>query len=163
MRKAILLAPMLALTLQGCGPMLAAMAGGMAASAPPQAPAAVAEISRGALDFALNSFDAALYGFDFAMDLGKPAPGSPEAKRIAAAGRKVMSFLGAAEAARAIGNSATYEEAFRKAGEALSEFRAGLGLSAQPASLSEHTAIAVSFTWAKRAAILDRADSAPTF
>jgi len=113
--------------LGGCAPLLSALMTG--AGTPPQAPAQVTNISRTAIDFALNSFDAALYGLDFAMDSGKITPGSPKAKAIAAAGRKVMNFLGAAEAARDLGNSPTYEDAFKHAGEALAEFRALLGKS----------------------------------
>lgn len=90
---------------------------------PPQAPAAVQNISRSALDFALHSFDAALYGIDVALDTGRIVPGSDTARRLAATGRRVMNFLGAAEAARDLGNSATYEQAFQNANAALTEFR----------------------------------------
>lgn len=120
--KKLLLAPLVALSLGGCGPILGALTAG--AGPPPQAPAAVTSISRTALDFALNAFDAALYGLDFAMDSGRLQPGSEPARRIAAAGRRVMNFLGAAEAARDLGNSPTYEQAFANAKTALDEFRA---------------------------------------
>jgi hypothetical protein len=112
--KKLLLAPALAMCLNGCAPaLLGALMGG--AGTPPQAPAAVTNISRTALDFALNSFDAALYGLDFAMDAGSSCPGSDNAKRIAAAGRKVMGFLGVADAAQKLGTRPTYEEAFSDA------------------------------------------------
>lgn len=124
MRK-ILVAPLLAcvLLLSACMGQggLGALLG---AGTPPQAPAAVQTISRTALDFALNAFDAALYGLDLAMDTGRLQPGSEPARRIAAAGRRVMNFLGAAEAARDLGSSATYEQAFASAKTALDEFRA---------------------------------------
>src|SRR5687767_3581081 len=82
---------------------------------PPQLPGNVQTISRNAVDFALNSFDAALYGLDFAMAAGKLTPGSDRAKSIAAAGRKVQGFLRAVEAARDAGNAASYEAAFASA------------------------------------------------
>jgi len=88
-----------------------------------QAPATASSITRAPLDFALNSFDAALSGLDFAMDSGRLTPGSETARKIAAAGRKVMNFLGVAEAARDLGSSATYEQAFANAKTALDEFR----------------------------------------
>lgn len=130
MRKIALIAAAASMCLSGCAPLLGALMTG--SSTPPQAPAKVVEISRTAIDFALNSFDAALYGLDFAMDLPVSLPGhltagSAKAKQIAALGRKVMNFLGAADAARELGNSATYEEAFGKANQALKEFRALLG------------------------------------
>jgi hypothetical protein len=113
-----ILIPLVALSLTSCTGLGALMGG-----TPPQAPAAVTNISRTALDFALNAFDAALYGLDFAMDSGRLVPGSEPARRIAAAGRNVMRFLGVAEAARDMGNSATYEQAFANAKTALDEFR----------------------------------------
>jgi hypothetical protein len=114
----------LAFALCACG-VLDAVAG-----APPQLPAQVQTISRAALDFAFNSFDAGLYAFDLAMDLGKPPPGSPKAKAIAAAGRKVLGFLNAAETARRAGNAASYDEAFTNAKSALMQFKALLGAPA---------------------------------
>ncbi len=140
----------LALSLPGCAG-LGALAGAIAGP-PPQAPVAVLNISRNALDFALNSFDAALYGLDFAMDAGKLQPGSPTAKKIASAGRKVMNFLGVAEAARDLGSSATYEEAFGNAKKALDEFRS---LLPGKASLADHR----SLTNAQRLAVLDRLET----
>lgn len=148
MKRLILIAAA-ALSLGACAPLLGALMTGGAA--PPQAPAAVTNISRTAVDFALNSFDAALYGLDFAMDSGKLTPGSDKAKAIAAAGRKVMNFLGAAEAARELGNSATYDAAFSHANEALEQFRSLLGKG--PVSLNDNRAL----TPGSRTAVLDRA------
>jgi hypothetical protein len=153
MKRPFLLAPLLALSLSGCAPaLLGALMGG---GAPPQASAQVTNISRTALDFALNSFDAALYGLDFAMDAGKLQPGSDNAKRIAAAGRKVMSFLGAANAAQKLGNAPTYEAAFVDAKEALDEFRALL--PGHPASAS--TMPRPPLTWAERGRIIHRLET----
>lgn len=123
MLKHYLLAPLLAasMLLAGCTGLARML--DTTAGPPPQAPAAFTNISRTALDFALNAFDAALYGLDFAMDAGRLQPGSDNARRIAAIGRRVMNFLGAAEAARDLGNSATYEQAFANAQLALTEFR----------------------------------------
>jgi hypothetical protein len=162
----LMLLAALTLSLQGCAGMLPALAGAaMGGGQPPQAPAAFTNISRSALGFAFNSFDAALYGFDFAMDLGKPAPGTPQAKAIAAAGRKVLGFLSAAEAARDLGSAATYEEAFTKAGEALREFRSGLGMQPQaamytPAGIFPNADLGdrKPLNDAQRRAILDRAE-----
>lgn len=117
-----------AVTMMACAPMLSALATG--STHPPTLPANVNTMSRGAIDFAANSFDAALYGLDFAMDAHKLIPGSPKAKSLAALGRKVQGFINGAEAARLTGNSASYEEAFRHANEALTQFRALLGSTA---------------------------------
>jgi len=111
------------------GLCLSLAACGITAATPPQLPTQAANISRAALDFAFHSFDAGLYAFDLAMDLKHPAPGSDQAKAIAAAGRKVLGFLNAAEAARRAGNSASYEEAFANANSALDQFKALLGVT----------------------------------
>lgn len=128
--KKILIAPLLAaaMLLQSCTGMA-----GLLGGTPPQAPASVQNISRSALDFALNSFDAALYGIDFAIDARVIVPGSETARRIAAVGRRVMGFLGVADAAQRLGSSATYEEAFTNARTALQEFRQLL--PARPATI----------------------------
>lgn len=149
MIRQLLLLPLLAgaLLLSACAPLLGMMAGGL--GTPPQAPAAVTTISRTAIDFALHSFDAALYGLDFAMDSGRLKPGSPTAKQIAAAGRKVMGALGVADAAQKLGSSATYEEAFKNANDALQEFR---GLLPAPAALADRPPL----TDAERMAIIRR-------
>jgi hypothetical protein len=153
MRKLALIAAAVSMCLGGCAPLLGALMTG--SSSPPQAPAKVTEISRTAVDFALNSFDAALYGLDFAMDAGKIKPGSPNAKQIAAVGRKVMNFLGAANAARELGNSSTYEQAFGQANEALKEFRALIGQA--PTAQLEAPPGQPRFAQRSRDAILDRA------
>jgi hypothetical protein len=142
-----------------CMPLLSGL--GAMMGAPPQAPAAVINISRGAVDFALNAFDAGLYAFDLAMDLGKPKAGSPEAKRIAAVGRKVVSALKAVEAARDAGNSASYEDAFRSANLALTEFKALLGRGSDAAAFAPLLMVPGTappqYSAAQRLAILDRA------
>lgn len=124
--------------------------------APPQVPA-IQNISRAPLDFALNSFDAALYGLDFAMDARALTPGSDTARRIAAAGRRVMNFLGACEAARDLGNSATYEQAFTNAKTALDEFRALL--PARPAAFGIGFGHMPPLTPAQRERILHRLEA----
>jgi len=118
---------------------------------PPQAPPAVTKTSRAALDFSLNLFDFALYGLDAAMDRGDIIPGSEPARKIAAAGRKVQKFLGAAEAAHDLGSAETYEEAFAKAGEALKEFRSLVGGSP--------TALRAPLNTNQRTGILARAEA----
>ena len=158
MKRLILLAPALALTLQGCGPMLGAALGGIA-SPPPQAPAQVTQISRTALTFALHSFDAALYGLDWGMDAGRIVPGSDQARSIARTGRSVMNFLGVADAAQRLGNSASYEEAFANATRALGEFRQLAGMSPQPAALQDGLP---PMTDAERFRIIERLERAQT-
>lgn len=86
-----------------------------------------AEVTRAPLAFAFNSFDAALFGFDFAMDAKIIPAGSERAKAIAAAGRKVLAFLKAAEAARDAGSATSYNQAFDNATNALKEFQTLLG------------------------------------
>lgn len=145
------------LMLSACAPLLSGLGTLVTgSSSPPQAPAQVVNISRGAVDFALNAFDAGLYAFDLAMDLGKPKAGSPEAKRIAGVGRQVVHALAAVEAARDAGNAASYEEAFRKANESLTEFRALLGKS-PVAALSPTDLKTSRLSSADRLAILERA------
>lgn len=116
------------LLLGGCANTLGALATG--STTPPQLPARAQNISRAALDFAFNSFDAGLYAFDLAMDLKHPAPGSEQAKAIAAVGRTVLKWLNAAETARRLGNTASYDEAFRQAQAAMTQFKALLGAPA---------------------------------
>lgn len=112
----------LALSLSGCNlPALLTQA-------PPPAVQQAAQIARGPIDFALHSFDASLYAFDMAMDLGHPKPGSPEAKKIAAFGRKVLAALAVADAAQKAGSAASYAEAFANANTAFDSFRSLLGV-----------------------------------
>jgi hypothetical protein len=153
-----LIALLLPFALCACG--LAPMLLGAAAGPPPQAPPQVQAISRSALDFALNSFDAALYGLDWAMDARKIVPGSDNAKRIAAAGRKVMGFLGVADAAARLGNSATYEDAFANAKGALSEFRTLAGMT--PTSTALRALDGRPLTNAERLAIIRRLETPAT-
>jgi hypothetical protein len=143
-----------AASLSACVPALLSALGGMAGSAP--VPAQVnraAAIARGPIDFALHAFDAALYALDFAMDAHKLQPGSATAKKIAATGREVLHWLGVADGAQVIGNSATYEEAFAKANPLLNDFRSLLP-GATPAALVQ--ARRDPLTWAEREAILTR-------
>lgn len=156
--KKILMFPVTVLmmvALASCGLLPALMTG---AGPPPQAPAAVTQISRTAIDFALNSFDAALYGVDFAIDAHLLVPGSDTSRRVAAAGRRVMSALGVADAAQRLGSSATYEEAFNNAKTALDEFRQLL--PAHPTSA--HFWPRAPLTMAQRMAILERLERPTT-
>jgi hypothetical protein len=153
--KKMLLVPLLAVSMMisACAPLLGALMTGSAT--PPQAPTTIINVSRGAVDFALNSFDAALYGLDFAMDAGKIIPGSPKAKQIAKAGRDVMAALGGLEALRDAASSATYDAAWQKANEALREFRSLVGNSPS-AGLIEPLPL----TPKARLAVLDQLDAA---
>lgn len=114
--------------LSGCAPLLGAMAGLGASGAPPAAVQQAAAIARGPIDFALHSFDASLYAFDLAMDVGKPAPGSDSAKRIAALGRKVLAALTLADAAQRAGSATSYDQAFVNANIAFDQFKSLLGV-----------------------------------
>lgn len=147
--KRILSALMIPVLLSGCTGL-----GGIM-SAPPQLTPQVQTISRSAIDFALNSFDAALYGLDFAMDAKVLVPGSDKAKSIAKVGRTVIGFLGVADAAQKLGSSATYEQAFSNATSALAEFR---GLMPSPASMADRPPL----TNEQRARILDRLEGGAT-
>lgn len=138
---------MIPILLSGCTGLGNLMAG------PPQLTPQAATISRSAIDFALNSFDAALYGLDFAMDAHVLVPGSDKAKSIAKVGRTVVGFLGVADAAQKLGSSATYEQAFSNATSALAEFR---GLMPSPASMADRPPL----TNEQRIRILNRLDGA---
>jgi uncharacterized protein YaiL (DUF2058 family) len=120
--KKLMLVAAAALALSGCGLM------GMLPqpSSPPPAPLAATVIDDQAVNFALESFDAALTLVDAAMDAGKIKPGTPQAKAIAAKIRQVQHFLAVADAAQKAGQAATYADAFRQARTALAEFRAAI-------------------------------------
>jgi hypothetical protein len=94
------------------------------------------------------------------MDARKIVPGSDNAKRIAAAGRKVMGFLGVADAAARLGNSATYEDAFANAKGALSEFRTLAGMT--PTSTALRALDGRPLTNAERLAIIRRLETPAT-
>ncbi len=143
--KRILSTLMIPILLSGCTGL------GNIMGAPPQLTPQAQTISRSAIDFALNSFDAALYGLDFAMDAGKLTPGSDKARSIAKVGRQVVGFLGVADAAQRLGSSATYEQAFGNAKAALDEFRGLLPAHASTANLPP-------LTNEQRIRILDRLD-----
>jgi rare lipoprotein A (peptidoglycan hydrolase) len=114
---------LLSLLLSGCAGLGALMT---ASAGPPPAPLAATVIDDQAINFALESFDAALTMVDAAMDAGKIKPGTPQAKAIAAKIRQVQHFLAVADAAQKAGQAATYADAFRQARTALSEFRAAI-------------------------------------
>lgn len=123
MKTLALIVGALSLSLSACVTDTATTAGGSVVPAG----SAIAEKSRAPLDFAFRAFDGALYAFDFAMDTKLIPAGSDKAKAVAAAGRKVLSFLNAAEAARDAGNAESYDQAFQYANQALQEFREALG------------------------------------
>jgi hypothetical protein len=121
-----------AMSLSACQGLGAMMSGG----APP-APLAATQIDDNAVNFALESFDASLYLVDAAIDTGRIKAGSTQAKSLAGLIRKVMRFLGAADAAQRAGQSASYADAFRNARAALTEFRAAIGQDTTAAMLVE--------------------------
>lgn len=132
MKRLLIPALMLAVPLSGCN------LPGLLTGAPPPAVQHVAAIARGPVDFALHSFDASLYAFDMAMDLGHPKPGSPEAKRIAGFGRKVLAALALADAAQKAGSADSYAEAFANANTAFDSFRSLLGVPEASVASFDH-------------------------
>jgi hypothetical protein len=152
MKKLLILAPLLVLS--GCAlPGMPSLAG-----APPAQVQQASQIARAPIDLALNLFDGALYAFDLAMDLKRPAAGTPEAKRISAIGRKVLAALSVADAAQKAGSAATYEEAFRNAALAYAEFSKLLGVPSTDLASSVER-IGKPFTEQDRVAVLARADT----
>lgn len=119
----ILLTLFMALCLSGCAGLGALMT---ATGSPPPAPLAATVIDDQAVNFALESFDAALSLVDAAVAAGRIKPGSPQAKALAVKIRQVNHFLAVADAAQKAGQAATYADAFRQARTALSEFRAAI-------------------------------------
>jgi hypothetical protein len=147
-------------SLAGCTGMLSGLMGG----APPAAVSNAARIARGPIDFALHSFDAALYAFDLAMDLHRPAAGTPEARRIAALGRRVLAALTLADEAQKAGSASSYDEAFARANAAFNEFRTALNVPATDAAALDlraarpQLAAGLTFTSRDREAILAQAE-----
>jgi hypothetical protein len=90
----------------------------------PTTATAAANLSRTALDFAFNSFDAALSAVDLAVATGRLKKGSTTALMIQKSGREVQAALNAAETARQASNAAGYEAAFTQALSALQQFKA---------------------------------------
>jgi hypothetical protein len=81
-------------------------------------------VARSGVDALANSFDAALYGLDFAMDAKLLTPGSTQAKQIAAVGRQVQHYLNVADSALKAGNSAEAKAAIDQANTLISQFKA---------------------------------------
>jgi uncharacterized protein YceK len=121
--KHLILAPMLALALSGCGPMLGALAG--VGSAP--APLARTTIDDRALETAWKTFDVALDAINLLTDRGIIVPGTPRARSIATAIRKVNRSLAAAERFAAAGSATEYGSALNEALAGVSEIRTALG------------------------------------
>lgn len=117
----LLLAPLAALALTSCGPLLTAMAG------PAPAPLARTTIDDRALETAWRSFDVALDAINLLTDRGVIVPGTPQARQIAAAIRTVNRSLGAAERFAAAGSATDYATALREATAGIGEIRSALG------------------------------------
>lgn len=135
--KKIALPMFAALLLSGCG--LVPLITGISSTPPTAAPMAATSIDENAIDFARDSFDAALFGVDALMDMGRIKEGSPEARSLAKLIRQISGFLGAADAAQKAGQSATYNEAFRNAKAALAQFRAAIGVGKSASLHSEQS------------------------
>lgn len=117
----LLLAPFVALSLTGCGPMLAALA------PPAPAPLARTTIDDRALETAWRSFDVALDAINLLTDRGVIVPGTPRARTIATAIRRVNTALSSAERFAAAGSAGDYLTALREAGAGIAEIRTALG------------------------------------
>lgn len=156
--KKLLCIAFASLSLTACAPMMSLLGGN-----PVAAPLNSTSIDESAIDFARDSFDAALYGVDALMDIGRIKEGSPEARSLAKIIRQVAGFLGAADAAQKAGQSASYNEAFKNAKVALAQFRSAIGLG-KSASLPIEDAVrsmrltGVSLTDGQRLAFADALD-----
>lgn len=116
-----LLIALAALSLTGCGPMLTALAG------PAPAPLARTTIDDRALETAWRSFDVALDAINLLTDRGVIVPGTPRARTIATAIRRVNTALSSAERFAAAGSTTDYLTALREAGAGIAEIRTALG------------------------------------
>lgn len=121
--KKLFVAASLALSLPGCtlGPALNALAG------QPPAPLAHTTIDDRALETAWKTFDVALDAINLLTDKGVIVPGTPRAKGIAAAIRRVNTALASAERFAAAGSATDYASALREAMAGVSEIRKALG------------------------------------
>lgn len=124
-----------ALSLSACG--LMPLLTGVQSAPPTSAVLASTSIDESAIDFARDSFDAALFGVDALMDMGKIKEGSPEARNLAKLIRQIAGFLGAADSAQKAGQAGTYNEAFRNAKAALAQFRAAIGIEAKTGAVMD--------------------------
>lgn len=118
-----LLIALAALSLTACGPMLTALAG------PAPAPLARTTIDDRALETAWRAFDTALDAINLLTDRGVIVPGSPRARAIATAIRRVNTALSSAERFAAAGSTTDYLTALREAGAGIAEIRTALGAS----------------------------------
>lgn len=121
MKKTILLAPLVALSLSGCAGLLGAIAG------PAPAPLARTSIDDRALETAWRSFDVALDAIALLTDRGVIVPGTPQGHSVAAAIRAVNRSLAAAERFAAAGSASDYATALREATEGMNTIRQALG------------------------------------
>jgi hypothetical protein len=116
-----ILAPLIALSLCSCGPMLTAMGG------PAPAPLTRTTIDDTALMTAWRAFDVALDAINIMTDRGLIVPGTPKARRIATAIRTVNRALATAERFAAAGSATDYGTALREATAGMNEIRSALG------------------------------------
>lgn len=113
---------LLAAALSACTlPGLAGLAG------PAPAPLAQTVIDDRALETAWRTFDVALDAINILIDRGVIQPGSPNARTIAQAIRKVNRSLAAAERFAAAGSSNDYSTALAEALAGINEIRSALG------------------------------------
>ena len=119
-RLRIAVAASLMLSVPGCAGLGALMTG-------PPAPLAKTTIDDRALETAWKTFDVALDAINLLTDKGVIVPGTPRARSIAAAIRKVNSALAAAERFAAAGSATDYATALREAVAGVNEIRTALG------------------------------------
>lgn len=154
--RRIAIAVLAALSLSACG--LVPLITGIQTAPPTSSALASTSIDESAIDFARDSFDAALFGVDALMDMGKIKPGSPEARNLAKLIRQIAGFLGAADSAQKAGQASTYNEAFRNAKAALAQFRTAIGIEAKTGAILDNAAqsrrlAGASFTSGQRLAL----------
>lgn len=109
------------------GSLLCSCAGLGTLMAGPPAPLARTTIDDRALETAWRTFDVALDAINLLIDRGVLVPGTPRARGIATAIRRVNTALASAERFAAAGSATDYATALREAAAGVSEIRTALG------------------------------------
>jgi hypothetical protein len=118
----LFLIPLAALSLSSCAGLGALMSG-------PPAPLSRTTIDDRALETAWKTFDVALDAINLLTDRGIIVPGTPRARSIATAIRRVNTALASAERFAAAGSATDYATALREAMAGVAEIRTALGSS----------------------------------
>lgn len=115
------------LTALVAGSMLTSCAGLQALMTGPPAPLSRTTIDDRALETAWKTFDVALDAINILTDRGILVPGTPRARSIAVAIRRVNTALASAERFAAAGSASDYATALREALAGVAEIRTALG------------------------------------